>query len=80
VIGTVQVALPLAGLIDIAALKAKMTKDLAKIEGEIKSANARLSNPGFVAKAPPEVIEGSKASLAEAQTQAAILTDRLARL
>jgi valyl-tRNA synthetase len=80
VLGTVQVALPLAGLIDIAALKAKMTKDLAKIEGEIKSASARLSNPGFVAKAPPEVIEGSKASLVEAQTQAAILTDRLARL
>ncbi len=80
VIGTVQVALPLAGLIDIEALKAKMTKDLAKIEGEIKSANGRLSNPGFVAKAPPEVIEGSRASLVEAQTQAAILTDRLARL
>ncbi len=77
VVGTVQVIMPLAGVIDVAAFKAKMEKKLAKIEGEIKSINGRLSNPKFVDKAPADVVEGAKASLAEAEKQAEILRDRL---
>ena len=80
VIGTVQVLIPLTGLVDIDALKAKLEKDLTKVEGEIKSLSGRLSNPGFVAKAPEEVVEGARAALAEAQTQADILKSRLAML
>ncbi len=80
VVGTVQVLVPLAGLVDIEALKAKLAKDLSKIEAEIKSLTARLSNVNFTSKAPASVVQGARDSLAEAQKQAEILRDRQARL
>jgi valyl-tRNA synthetase len=80
VTGTVQVLIPLTGVVDVDALRAKVEKDLAKVEGEIKSLSGRLSNPGFVDKAPPEVVQGARDSLAEAEAQAAILKSRLAML
>jgi valyl-tRNA synthetase len=80
VVGTVQVLIPLTGLVDVDALRAKIEKDLSKVEGEIKSLNGRLSNPGFVNKAPEDVVQGARDALAEAETQAAILKSRLERL
>lgn len=80
VTGTVQVSIPLAGLIDLDELKTKLSKTLEKVEKEIKSLSGRLNNPGFVNKAPADVIDGAKAALAEAETQAEILRDRLTRL
>jgi valyl-tRNA synthetase len=80
VTGTVQILIPLTGLIDIAELRAKLEKKLAKIEKDIKSLTGRLNNPGFVNKAPVEVIEGAKNDLAEAEKQAEILRERLNRL
>ncbi|WP_017316968.1 valine--tRNA ligase [Mastigocladopsis repens] len=80
VVGTVQVLLQLAGVVDIEAFSAKLQKRLSKIEGEIKSLSARLSNPNFVEQAPPEVVEGARNALAEAEKQAEILRDRLLRL
>lgn len=77
VVGTVQVIMPLAGVIDVAAFQAKMEKKLAKLAGEIKSITSRLSNPNFVDKAPADVVQGAKNSLAEAEKQAEILRDRL---
>ncbi|MEM9767414.1 MAG: valine--tRNA ligase, partial [Cyanobacteria bacterium P01_D01_bin.71] len=70
VVGTVQVLIPLTGLVDVDALKAKIEKDLAKVEGEIKSLSGRLNNPGFVNKAPEDVVQGARDALAEAETQA----------
>ncbi|MEO1067712.1 MAG: valine--tRNA ligase [Cyanobacteria bacterium J06638_6] len=80
VTGTVQVLIPLTGVVDVDALKAKVEKDLAKVEAEIKSLSGRLSNPGFVNKAPAEVVQGARDSLAESEAQAAILKSRLAML
>ncbi len=80
VTGTVQILIPLTGLVDVAALEAKLQKKLDKVEKDIKSLTGRLNNPGFVNKAPEEVIEGAKADLAEAQKQAEILRERLDRL
>ncbi|MGB3496288.1 MAG: valine--tRNA ligase [Elainellaceae cyanobacterium] len=80
VFGTVQVLMPLAGVVDVDALKAKLEKDLGKVESEIKSLSGRLSNPGFVNKAPDEVVQGARDALAEAEKQAEILRNRLAQL
>jgi valyl-tRNA synthetase len=80
VIGTVQVLLPLYGVVDVTALRAKLEKDLKKIEAEIQAISGRLNNPGFVNKAPAEVVEGARATLAEAEKQAEILRSRLGRL
>ena len=80
VFATVQVLIPLTGIVDIEALRSKLEKNLAKVEKEVKSLTGRLNNPGFVNKAPADVIQGAKDSLAEAQKQAEILRDRLQRL
>lgn len=80
VVGTVQVLIPLAGVVDVAALRAKLEKSLSKVEAEAKSLSGRLSNPNFVDKAPDEVVKGAQDALAEAQKQAEILRDRLRRL
>ncbi|MBV5259458.1 valine--tRNA ligase [Synechococcus moorigangaii CMS01] len=80
VVGTIQVLIPLEGLVDIPALRAKLEKNLAKVEKEIQSLGGRLNNPGFVNKAPAEVIQGAQAALAEADAQKAILAERLQRL
>ena len=47
------------------AERAKLAKDLRKIDAEIAGARGRLSNAGFLEKAPPHVVEGSRARLAE---------------
>ncbi len=79
-VGTVQVLIPLTGVVDIEALRHKLAKNLVKIEADIKSLKNRLNNPGFVNKAPADVIQGAKNALIEAETQAEILRDRTKRL
>jgi valyl-tRNA synthetase len=80
VTGTVQVLIPLTGIVDIDALRAKLEKNLNKVEGEVNSLTARLDNPNFVNKAPAEVVQGARDALAEAQKQQSILQQRLTRL
>ena len=80
VVGTVQILIPLTGIIDVGILQTKLTKNLSKIDAEIKSLTARLSNPGFINKAPEAVIQGAKDTLVEAEKQAKILRSRLERL
>ena len=80
VIGTVQVLIPLAGVVDMATLRAKLEKDLRKIEAEVESLSVRLSNPRFVDKAPADVVQTAQTALTEAEQQATMLRDRLATL
>jgi valyl-tRNA synthetase len=80
VVRTVQVSVPLAGVVDVAALRAKIERDLAKATAESESLRSRLSNANFVDRAPAEVVQGVRDALAEAETQASILRDRLSRL
>ncbi|EAZ92956.1 valine--tRNA ligase [Crocosphaera chwakensis] len=80
VVGTIQALIPLSGVVDIGSLRAKLEKNLGKIEAEIKSLSGRLNNPGFVNKAPEEVVQGARDALAEAEKQAEILRERLKRL
>lgn len=78
VVGTVQISIPLAGLVDFGALRAKTEKDLKKVEAEIQALQGRLSNPKFVDKAPAEVVRSARHDLAEAEKQAEILKSKLA--
>jgi valyl-tRNA synthetase len=80
VVGTTQVLIPLAGVVDVDALRAKLAKDLGKVEGEAQSISSRLANPNFVRKAPDEVVQGAKNALTEALHQAEILRNRINRL
>ena len=60
VVGEATFALPLAGVIDIAVEKARLEKEVAKLDGEITQIDRKLGNEQFVAKAPEEVIEEQK--------------------
>jgi valyl-tRNA synthetase len=60
VLADVTAALPLAGVIDMEAERARLEREIAKAEGEIAKVDARLANADFVAKAPPEVIEENR--------------------
>ncbi len=80
VIGTVQVSIPLAGVVDLDLLRSKLQKDLTRAEAEVQSLSQRLSNPKFVDKAPVDVVQNARTALAEAEKQAEILKSRLDRL
>jgi valyl-tRNA synthetase len=60
-----ELFLPLEGLLDVAAEKARLTKELDKIESEIAKAEQKLANPNFAQKAPPQVLEEHRKRLAE---------------
>ncbi|MBF0128443.1 MAG: valine--tRNA ligase [Alphaproteobacteria bacterium] len=49
--------LAVAGLIDIAQEKARLAKEIKRLDAEISTVDKKLGNAGFVAKAPPEVVE-----------------------
>ncbi|SFE92304.1 valine--tRNA ligase [Paracidovorax wautersii] len=66
--------------IDVAAEKARLSKEVARIEGEIAKAGAKLSNEAFVAKAPPAVIDQEKKRVADFGATLSRLKDQLARL
>ncbi|MCS7292978.1 MAG: valine--tRNA ligase [Gloeomargarita sp. SKYBB_i_bin120] len=78
--GTVQVLLPLAGLVDVGLLRAKIERDLQKIQAQATGLAARLANPNFIAKAAPEVVQTHQAQLAELQQQMELLQARLQQI
>lgn len=77
VFATVQIILPLTGVIDLEAFKAKIQKKIDKIDREIESIHSRLNNTKFIERATPEVVQQTKASLVEAEKQKEILQARL---
>jgi valyl-tRNA synthetase len=79
VVGTVQVLMPLAGVVDVAAFQTKLQKKLAKVEKEIQGFQRNLNNPNFVNRAEPEVVENTRNNLAEAEKQVEILRERLSQ-
>ncbi len=80
VIGSVEAFLPLAGLIDLEAERARLTKELQAAEADVARREARLSNAGFVDKAPANVVQREREGLAVAQAALEKLRERLAAL
>jgi valyl-tRNA synthetase len=85
--GTVQLlvrgeiaALPLKGVIDLAAEKVRLDKEIAKADADIKRVDAKLSNEKFVANAPDDIVEEEKEKREAAQARKAKLTEALERL
>ncbi|PYQ55558.1 MAG: valine--tRNA ligase [Acidobacteria bacterium] len=56
----VELRVAMAGLFDVAAEKARLTKELGKIEGEMASLKGKLDNPQFVERAKPEVVSQAR--------------------
>ncbi|MEV1144155.1 valine--tRNA ligase [Micromonospora sp. NPDC049799] len=71
VAGDVTVALDTRGSIDVAAERARLTKDRAAAEKEAAQARAKLDNPAFVGKAPEPVVAKIRDRLATAEADLA---------
>ncbi|MDR7101824.1 valine--tRNA ligase [Croceicoccus sp. BE223] len=79
-VGADTFVIPLEGLIDVAAEKARLEKALAASQKEAKSLEGRLSNPSFVERAKPEAVEKARADHAHHAAEAERLAAALARL
>jgi valyl-tRNA synthetase len=62
-----EVRVPLAGVVDMAAELARVDKEMARVDQELAGLEKRLGNEGFIAKAPPEVVEKDRERVAELQ-------------
>jgi valyl-tRNA synthetase len=77
--GTVA-ALPLQGVIDFAAEKLRLGKEIEKLKGEAAKIDGKLKNAEFVAKAPEEVVEENRDRLSEIGARIEKLSEALTRL
>ena len=73
-------ALPLKGVIDLAAERARLGKEMQKAEADIARVDAKLGNANFVARAPEEVVEEEKEKREEAVGRKAKIAEALERL
>ena len=64
VVGSLKLLIPLEGLIDLGAERARLDKELKRIAGEIAKCEAKLGNATFVQNAPAAVVEQERARLA----------------
>jgi len=74
------VALPLAGVIDLAAERARLEKERAKIVSDIARIDAKLGNADFIARAPEEVVEGEREKREDAESRHAKISAALEQL
>ncbi len=79
-IGESTAALAIADFIDLAAERARLTKEIAGHVSDIERVNRKLGNPDFLAKAKEEVIEENREKLADAEAAKAKLEAALERL
>jgi len=75
-----EIFIPLEGLVDFAHERARVEKELATVSMESSRLAGKLGNPGFLAKAAPEIIEKDRERAAELADQVAKLTGQLAEL
>ena len=73
-------ALPLKGVIDLGAEKARLAKEMAKAEADIKRVDAKLGNEKFVANAPEDVVEEEREKREDAMARKAKIAEALDRL
>ncbi|VVO88818.1 valine--tRNA ligase [Pseudomonas fluorescens] len=79
-VGEMEVLVPMAGLIDKGAELARLDKEILRLQGEVQRVGGKLSNAGFVDKAPAKVIEKERAKLAEAEQALGKLAEQHARI
>jgi len=78
--GPVLVELDTSGVIDVAAERARLGRDLAAARKELEQADRKLGNPKFTEKAPADVVEGIRARRAAALVEIERIDGRLAAL
>lgn len=72
--------LPLSDLVDYEKERARLTTEIAKVSAEVERLDKKLSNQGFVAKAPAAVVDAERAKLAAAREKLTATEAALAKL
>ena len=80
VLGEATLALPLEGVIDFAAERARIEKELSKLDGEIMRLEKKLGNEKFVANAKPEIVAEQREKLEDYTIQKTKMGEALERL
>ena len=80
VVGELKVIVPLAGLVDAAAERARLRKEIDKLNKDLARVDAKLGNASFVAKAPPAVVAKERDKRTKLRAQFAVLDAELNRL
>ena len=80
IVGAETIALPLAGIVDVAAEKARLTKERDKLEKEAGGLAKKLENPGFLANAPEAVVEEQRERLEETRERLVKVGEAVSRL
>jgi valyl-tRNA synthetase len=80
VVGSLRVMIPLAGLIDLGAEKARLGKEISRIEVEIKKCEGKLGNANFVANAPVEVVAQERQRIVDWGIQLGALREQANKL
>ena len=80
VVNGVEIYLPLKGLIDVEKETARLNKELANLDKEVKRLEGKLSNPGFLAKAPADVVAKEKEKQQGYEEKRTAVQERLAYL
>jgi len=76
----IEAVIPLSSLIDPEKERARIQKEIERVSGDISRAAAKLSNEGFLAKAPQSVVDEEKAKQSAAEEMLAKLRERLETL
>ena len=80
VVAAGELFIPLGDLVDFEKETARLTKELENLKKEMARSNGMLNNPGFLAKAPAQLVQQEKDKLEAAKAKAAALENRIAEL
>ena len=75
-----EIALPLSGILDFAKEKERLSKELNQLDEEIQKIVKKLSNPGFLEKAKPEVVDKEKEKMKVLQEKKDVIKNAIERL
>jgi valyl-tRNA synthetase len=79
-VGTLEILVPMAGLIDPAAELARLSKQQHKADIDLKKMESKLSNAEFAKNAPAEVVAKDQQRLSELRTELGLLAAQIARV
>ena len=77
VVRNLEIFLPLKGIIDLEAEKARLSKQIEKLEKEVQVIKNKLDNPHFLANAKPEIVENEKKHFEEVNTKLSLTKELL---
>jgi valyl-tRNA synthetase len=79
-VGTLEILVPMAGLIEPAAELARLARLQNKVAVDLKKLESKLSNADFARNAPPEIVAKDQLRLAELRTEMGLLSAQIARV